>query len=216
MANFLENTMTGLGSWAGGIDWSNAGAGLNIFGGIMGLIGNRASGQAAKRAGQAQAVEQQFEATQLEQNATAAIAAGTRDLAAEQLRTDLLVSRGVAVAAASGGSVTDPTVAKLLSDLSGQGAYRGAMALYQGEERARQLNMAAMGKRYEAGLSIQAGEDKQFAYNMKGMGELGQVANTLFTKYGNGGFKRAPVEDRSVSSALTTKWGPALASGFDE
>ena len=112
--------------------------------------------------------------------------------------------------------MTDPTVAKLLTDLEGQGALRSAMALYQGEERARQMNMAAMGKRIESGLSIQGGGDKSYAYTMKGLGGLGTVANTLFTKYGDGGFKRATVEDRNVTSALTTKWGPALASGFDE
>jgi hypothetical protein len=50
---------------------------------------------------------------------------------------DLVASRALAVAAASGAGVSDPTMVRVIANARGEGAVRAATALYEGQARSR-------------------------------------------------------------------------------
>lgn len=77
--------------------------------------------------------------------------ASAQRLAIEQRRqAELLSSRALAVAAASGAGVDDPTVLNIMANIAGEGEYRALTALYEGEEEARGLELNADARRREA------------------------------------------------------------------
>jgi hypothetical protein len=150
---------------------------------------------AAARANAARrAQEAGFEAEQLRVNAGQEEAAGQIAAREQQRQARLVQSRAIAVAAAGGGSVADPTVVNLLARNAGEGVYRAGLALYQGRERARVLRMQATGKDLEVGADIAGGEAAAQGYILRGKAEatrgyasMFSSASTLFGKYGVGG-----------------------------
>ncbi len=78
---------------------------------------------------------------------------------------------------------------KLISRQAGEGAYRAAVALYGGEEKARQLRLAASTKRFEGELSAESSLAKADAYETSGMGSALTGGASLFAKFGMGGYK---------------------------
>lgn len=167
---------------------------LQSVGALMNFAGNSNSAAAARVSAERAQVAAQFDTAQLEQNAGQAIAVSQAQ-AKEQLRqTRLLQSRAIAVTAAGGGGVSDDTIMRLISRNAGEGAYRAAAALYGGEEKARQLRMAASTKLYEAQLNADSQEAKADAYETSALGGLVSSAgsiyaknSSLFSRYGNGG-----------------------------
>lgn len=100
----------------------------------------------------------EFAAEQAEVNAGQQLAAAQRDAVEERRQAKLVASRAIAVAAASGAGASDPSVSFLVGRIKGEGTLRAANALYAGEDRARQLRMAAAAKRYEGLTAEEAGE----------------------------------------------------------
>lgn len=120
---------------------------------VGGAINARNTAIQAARARKAAA---EFEAKQLEQNAGQAIAAAQRQ-AFETERTGKYVqSRALALAAASGGGASDPTVMNTIAGLASETAYRKSLDLYQGEERARQLRLSAQATRMTGDIGAAA------------------------------------------------------------
>ena len=182
---------------------ASQGAGaIGGIGTILQFIGAMKSGSAAKAAGQRTQVADQYQAQQLEQNAGQAIAASQRAAMDERRKTALLVSRGAAVAAASGGGATDPTVTKLLEDITGEGTYRASVDLYQGEERARAMRMEAQAKRYEGDVAAEGGQQRQDAYTTMGIGTAAVGGASLWGKYGMGGPTNYKQSDWSAGDAI--------------
>ena len=167
-------------------------AAMGGIGTILNLIGNLKAAGASSRAGSAQRAAADFEAAQIRQLAGQTVASSQRDSATERLKQELLTSRAIAVAGASGGAVTDPTVQKILTDITGRGTYNHAVALYQGEEKARQMNLAADAKTYEGVIAEQGGEQRAAAYRIGALGGLATGGASLYGKYGLGGPKKAP------------------------
>jgi len=164
-----------------------AGVASSVIGLFTSYAGSMQSAKSAKLAAERARVAAQFEADQMDQAAGQSFAAG-QQAALEQLRqTRLTQSRAIALAAAGGGGVSDVTVVNLLSRNAGEGAYRAALAVYQGAEQARKLRMAAAAKRYEGDLQFSAGQDKATAYNMQGFGNAFTQGVNLYTKYGKAG-----------------------------
>jgi hypothetical protein len=153
---------------------------LKGFGGIMAGAGARSAGKAEQRAAE-------FQAQQLEQNAGQAVAASQRVAEEERRKAQLVASRALAVAAASGGGASDVSVQNIIAEIQGEGTYRAMTALYEGEERARQLRMGAAGKRFEGDIAAKSGRQKQMAYTIGGLGEMGIGGASLYMKYGRGG-----------------------------
>lgn len=181
--------------------------------------GNAAAAAAAQRAAERKRVALEFEAKELEVQAGQQIASAQRQRDEEERTARLTASRALAVAAASGASASDTTVVNLISRVKGEGALRGAVALYEGEAKARALRIQAMGRRYESAVAIEGGNDLATAYGYKnqaaqikaqaqqtaamgnifsGIGNLATGNSGLFSKYGGGGVQSFGAGDSSL------------------
>lgn len=133
------------------------------------------SGIGARRAGDYQAAQDDINAGQQQ-------AASQRTAYDVNRRATLLQSRVQAVAGASGAGATDPSVVDIVSRIAGEGAYRSQLALYQGNDAARALQMRGDAARFQGRQAQTAGYVNAFGTVLKG-------ASTLFDKYGR---KTAP------------------------
>jgi hypothetical protein len=174
-------------------------AAFTIFGALGEASGNLKAGQQSIIAGQRRKVASQFEAEQYLINAGQAQASS--QIAAEQRRqAGLVESRILAVAAAGGGGASDPTIINLISKTHARGAYNSAVALYQGEDQARSMRMAAAAKNYEGAIAEEAGYLKDQSYRTAAGMSLWKGAGSLFNKYGFGsdsktGGNQAPIRE---------------------
>lgn len=177
-------------------------AALPLVGAIFSFIGMGQQGQADKRTAASDAALRQYQAGELEQAATEQVAISQREMLNEQRRAELLESRALAVAAASG-NAADPQVARLVGRIGAEGANRAATALYEGERAARGLRSDAYAKRLGAENLVTTAENKAGAYTLMG---LGSAAGTLYERYG----KRRYGGTRSSGTQLAS--APALPS----
>lgn len=109
---------------------------------------------------------------QLDQQASEARAAGTRDAAMAAKKTDYIVGAGRAAAAASGGNATDTSVVSQLGSAQQMGDYEKLIALYTGENKARGLEYAGENALIDA--HNQARSDLYGASSAAYRGRLGQ------------------------------------------
>lgn len=123
---------------------------LNAGGTALSTIGQVGGGIMAQRSADSAA-------RQYRQNANAARVTSQYQAAEERRQARYATSRGAAVAAASGGGVSDPTVVNTLADIEAEGEYRALMALYNGEQEARGLERAAQAKSREGTAALFAG-----------------------------------------------------------
>lgn len=142
------------------------GAGLAAGGGILkGVSEKRAAGEQAKQ------LEHQADVEQ----------AGAQRSAADERRTARYVSsRAQAVAAAGGGSVSDPTVTNILADIGTEGEYRSLTALYNGDETALALRRQALAVKKAGKAAMQS------AVLGAASGGL-SFGSSMYEKYGGGG-----------------------------
>jgi len=85
------------------------------------------------------------------------MAATTRDMDEEQRNKELMHSRALALAAASGGGVDDPGMVKILGDLNAEGEYRVMAHLWSGQDRAAGLQFRAAEAKKEGDAAIPVG-----------------------------------------------------------
>lgn len=97
------------------------------------------------------------ESRALRQQAAQERAAAQREAIRRAREARLLISRQRAVASASGGSATDPTVLDLMGEAAAEGAYQKAVALFEGEARARGLENQAAIRRQRGRQAMFAG-----------------------------------------------------------
>ena len=177
---------------------------MAVTGSIMSVMGGNSAANAAKTAGERQKVAAEFETAQLEQNAGQVIASSQREAEEQRRQARLVQSRALALAGASGGGVTDPSVVNLIGDIAGEGAYRAGVALYQGQDKARQLGMAAAAKHYEGTVAQETAANKAKAYRIQGLTGAFTSASSMFGKYGAGGPTKAPAPSGSANLILDT------------
>lgn len=122
----------------------------------------------ARREAERRRAASKIEANALNVQAGQVVAEAQRDVLDVRRVTQLAESRAIALAAASGGGATAPTVLNIISRISAEGAYNAARALYAGEERARQLKMQAIVREYEGELALEAGEDTALLAEYRG------------------------------------------------
>lgn len=192
---------------AGGM--SNAGywgAAAQGIGTLVQAFGYSASGRAARQAAEQKKVAQQFQAVQLEQQAQVASALSQRAAAEDERQGRFQASRSLAVAAASGGGVTDPTVVNLIANTKGEAHYRANVSLYEGETRARSLRLAALSGNLTSDWEMELGARTEEQYNIAAAGTIIKGAGSLYAKYGmgdgddgSGGLKR-PSGSRNYSN----------------
>lgn len=134
-----------------------------------------ASGQIME--GQAQNRSAKIEARSLDQAANNKLASSQRESLELERQGKLEASRVLAVAAASGGGASDPTVMNLMSRLAGENNYRQMTALYEGEEEARQL-------RNQASVTRNAGKRAEASSKLGAFGTVLSGGSSLYSKYG--------------------------------
>lgn len=171
----------------------------------MQVIGNLMQGNASATAGRRQRAAAEFEAAQLEQASGQYVATSQRARLDEKRKGDLVASRILALAAAGGGGTGDG-VMDLIANVHAEAAYRGGIALYQGEEKRRQLLMAADARRYEGALAEESGNARKDAASISALGALFKGGASLYNNYGAGGPK-SPVESRSFDTGSTSSIG---------
>lgn len=119
-----------------------AAGGFEAGGNVVTAIGQMAYGQSAREQGD-------FQAAQLREQAGDSQASGQRQAYFEARHARYVASAALASAAASGGGASDPTVINIIAEIAQEGAYREKAALYQGDERARQMRMQADARQQE-------------------------------------------------------------------
>ena len=184
-------------------------AAFTIFGSLGEASGSLRSGQASIIAGQRKKVADQFEAEQYLVNAGQTIASSQRAAAEARRQAGLVESRILAVAAAGGGGASDPTIINLISQTHARGAYNSAVALYQGEDQARSMRMAAAAKNYEGAVAEESGYLKDQAYRTAAGSSILKGAGSLFNKYGFGtdsktGGNNAPIRDSLPETVIAS------------
>jgi hypothetical protein len=98
----------------------------------------------------AEAKELRRQAAQLEFQAGQGRASAQRAAMEERRKSRFLSSRGLALAAASGGGADDPTVINNLAEIEGEGEYRALASMYEGETEARGKEAQAVANRSRA------------------------------------------------------------------
>lgn len=166
-------------------------AGVSLLSGIFSASAEEEAARkeaAARRAqGKAQQEADYLAAAQMEQNAGQDQAAGQRNAANAQRQSELIQSRALAVAGASGAGMSDPSIVKIMGDLAKEGQLAVDTQLYQGDEAARQGRFAAKVKRYEGdqarkGLNI-AANSAIAAGNARATATLLGTASTALKDY---------------------------------
>ena len=167
-----------------GIGIGTLAAGAIIGGTVLNYKGQRQAAKAEEAAAERKQAAANKEAAYMEVQAGQAIASAQRDALEVQRTTRLLESRALAVAAASGAGASDTTVRNVIAGLSGEGAYRAQLALYEGKEKSRQLRVGAEIRREGGDLQAQYGRDAASAHRIASVGTLFSGAGTLAGIYG--------------------------------
>lgn len=167
-----------------GIGLGTVGMGLTGAGGLLSAGGTIAGGNYAKTAGQMQKAAADFQAGQIEQNATQAIASGQRSMFDSQLKTKLALSTSRANAAASGGSADVGSPLENEGQIAQRGEYHALMDMFNGESTATGLRNQAAGVRYSGDLAELEGVQKQRASYLAAGGTLAGSLGTGLSTYG--------------------------------
>ena len=166
------------------------GVGIQAGGLLMGALGSSRAAKAARRAARKERALAEIQAQSVR-------ASGQRQAFEEQRQAQLVESRALALAAASGAGASDPTAVKILSGIEAEGAYRAAVRMYESEEEARYLELS--GKLRAGALNDQAS-----ATRFGGLVDLATGAGSLYARYGGGGPEKVKTSgidtgDQSVS-----------------
>lgn len=160
------------------------GAATSLAGTLFEMEGADRAGAGAQAGAARKKAALDFETAQLRMQAGQSVAASQHAAREQRRQAELVQSRAIAVAAASGGGVSDPTVVNMLGRIAGEGAYRAGLAIYEGEERARTLRMGAAARDYEGDLALEAGDMAKGAYDIHKGATMFKGASSLFSKYG--------------------------------
>lgn len=180
--------------------------GVAAAGVVVAYQGQRQAKKAAEKqgaleaeAGAARKRAAEFEANVLEVQAGQVVALAQRDMLDARRAGKLAESRAVALAAASGGGATAPTVTRIVGDIAKESSYNAMMALYAGEERARLMRLQAKNLREQGEfaqtqglLAAGAAESKAKSYEYAGYATLLQGAGSLYAKYAGRGPSSSP------------------------
>lgn len=148
------------------------GTAASAVGTVVGASAAEEQGKNADRAAQMQALALQREAREKE-------AAAQRRAITEQTKADLVLSRQQAVAAASGGGATDPTVLDIMGNTAQQGRYNADSALYEGAAAGQSLDEQAALTRYRGQQARRAGRINSMTTVLSGMSNFATSASRI-------------------------------------
>lgn len=137
--------------------------GISIFSSLQQSKAQKQQGQVADKSAQQAAANEmvmaEFEAKQADYLANQAIAVSHREAYEQRKVASQLASKALAIAAGSGASASDQSVVNMISEIYAEGAYRSALALYEGEEASRSYTIQAQARRTSgksAGAALRA------------------------------------------------------------
>lgn len=156
-------------------------------GGAMSAASTLAGGNFAKTAGQMQQQAKNFEATQLEQNATDELATSQRAMFDTQEKARLAISTSTARAGASGVDAGAGSPVENVGELAQRGSYHALMDLWQGQSNATGLRNRSAGARYSGVLDEMGGDEAQSASELAAAGTLASSAGSMAKTYGSRG-----------------------------
>lgn len=169
------------------------GAGVSLFGTIKSAKAQQSQAKEsvaqAQEAAKNEYISAEYEARQAEYLAGQARAASQRNAFEERRMAALLASRTLAVAAGSGAGASDANVVQTLNQIYMEGAYRSALAMYEGEEQARTYEVSAQARRLSgksaASAAIFEGNSAAKALTTQSKSTLISGASSFATKYGD-------------------------------
>ena len=123
-------------------------------------------------------------AKQQEAEANAAQVEAQQQAATERKKTRYLRSRALAVAGASGGGVSDPTISNILTGIDTEGEMNALNTLWSGDTTASGLRAQARATRAEGKASMKAGYVSGFKTAVSGGMDFIDAKPTFFKKYG--------------------------------
>lgn len=127
--------------------------------------------------GKQQAAQAELQAVEHERDANAEQARAQREAAIERRKARNLMSRARAVAAASGGGASEPTVDNLLTDIATQGEMNALNAMWSGDTTAQTLRTGAQ-------VARRTGRAARSAGNLRAASTLFSGATDWYSKYG--------------------------------
>jgi hypothetical protein len=162
--------------------------GLNAAGSVLQAQGTLAGGSYAKQAGDMQQVEANYQADQITQNASQAIASSQRQSLDTAMKTKLAISTARANAGASGVNAAVGSPAEAVGQLAQRGSYLAAMDMFNGKSTATGLLNQAAGVRYSGQIAELSGEEQQDASKLAALGTLAGSAGSMMKQYGSAAF----------------------------
>jgi hypothetical protein len=141
-----------------------------IAGTAMSSIGSIFAGNAAKNSADAEAVQLRAKAAARRGEAQAGAVDARR-------QSQLMQSRALALTAAGGGSVADPSVVNYMGTVKAEGEYAALSRLYEGYDEAGGLDYAAATRENEGKAARALGYSRGITTALSG-------AESLYSKYG--------------------------------
>lgn len=123
-------------------------------------------------------------AHQKELDANAAQVEAQQRAAGERKKSRYLRSRALAVAGASGGGVSDPTISNILTGIDVEGEMNALNAMWSGDTTASGLRTSARMTRSEGRSAKRAGYTSAFTTALSGGMDFAEDNPTFFKKYG--------------------------------
>lgn len=157
---------------AGNSQYTSSGGGMSAAQGWMAMSG-LAKAYGAYQGGRIARTVGRMRRRIAKQQATQVVASAQRQALNERKNAELLASRAIAVAAAGGGGADDNTVTNIVADIDAEGAYRAAVAMYEGETEAANL-------RYQGELAAWEGNQAYKAGNAAAVGSLLETGAKVF------------------------------------
>lgn len=115
----------------------------------------------------------------LQQEAGQSTASGIQGMIAENRKATYVASNARARSVAGGLASTSPSVINNAGLIKGQGAYNALTDLYQGSDRASELDSRAIGMQNEGNAAVASGWIGGISHVMDGAGD-----NSFYAKYG--------------------------------
>jgi len=179
---------------------------MQVVGSIAGMVAARDAGRMARVQGERARIAAEFAAWQADEQAGTAIAISQRQAMEEHRQATLVASRALAVAAASGAGVSDPTMVRILANARGEGAYRASVALYEGEAKARTLRLDAAAGRVSGWDAQAEGATRDQGYALQGLGNTARATASLYAKYGGKGPGTGSGDAALINSQSDYRW----------
>lgn len=155
-----------------------------VAGGAIQGMSTLAGGKMAAQAGQMQQSEANYQATQIQQNASQALAGAQRQALDTQQRTNLAISTATARAGASGAAPDVGSAVANTGQLAKRGSYQALMDMFNGQSKATGLENEASGIRYTGSIDELEGEEKEKASYLAAGGEFAGSIGSAAGQYG--------------------------------